>query len=294
MLCWNLSRSYPSLMPISFANLHFVEPSSTAQRLLWHVLSVGTVTRDEAERHEGADKAGLFLFRVISGSGKLEFAGKSLELKPGPRCWLIDLRQSRAYVPAKGKTLVTAGIRFAGLGMEVWREMLGSEIAFHLKEIAEWKLLRQSQQRILNLVRRRPSGYEWQVHRQLDEILGMLLRVRGSLHPRGAALPEPVKLVLRAVLEDPARDWQAKELSAIAAVSYSALRALFREFQEESIHEFLQRTRLDQARLLLCDRRLSIKQVADNLHFSSAVYFSHFFRRATGMTPGEFRQNAWG
>jgi hypothetical protein len=34
-------------MAVSFAKLQFVEPSPEARRLLWHVLSIGSVTRDE-------------------------------------------------------------------------------------------------------------------------------------------------------------------------------------------------------------------------------------------------------
>jgi hypothetical protein len=55
-------------MSISFSQLHFADPSLPARRLFWHVLSIGHVCRDEPERHAGLDKAGLFLFRVVSGA----------------------------------------------------------------------------------------------------------------------------------------------------------------------------------------------------------------------------------
>jgi hypothetical protein len=82
-------------MAISFERLQHVEPSPEARRLLWHVLSVGVVTRDEPEQHEGFDKPGAFLFWISSGRGTLEVGGRSFQLRPGPRCWLLDLRQAR-------------------------------------------------------------------------------------------------------------------------------------------------------------------------------------------------------
>jgi len=82
-------------MPISFAQLRFAEPSPEARRLLWHVLSIGSVWRDEPERHEGSDKAGLFLFRVAAGSGHLEMQGNRYRLARGQDCWLVDLRHPR-------------------------------------------------------------------------------------------------------------------------------------------------------------------------------------------------------
>jgi AraC-like DNA-binding protein len=92
-----------------------------------------------------------------------------------------------------------------------------------------------------------------------------------------------------AVLANPARAWRAAELARIAHVSYSGLRSLFRATQHESLHEFLRRTRIDQAKLLLADERLSIKEVAGQLNFSSEAYFSQWFRRNTNYTPSAFR-----
>lgn len=103
-----------------------------------------------------------------------------------------------------------------------------------------------------------------------------------------------MKRVLDAVLSAPSRDWQASELAAVAAVSYSRLRTLFKASQQETLHDFLQRTRLDEARQLLCDHRLSVKDIAARLNFSSEFYFSHFFRCATGMSPTRFRREPRG
>ena len=90
-------------MAISFAQLRFAEPSPEARRLLWHVLSIGSVSRDEPELHEGLDKAGLFLFRVAAGKGHLEMMGKIYLLEQGQHCWLVDLRHPRNYIPAGGR-----------------------------------------------------------------------------------------------------------------------------------------------------------------------------------------------
>jgi len=280
-------------MTISYSRLVFSEPSPAVRRLLWHVHSAGVVTRDEPEHHQGFDKPGWFLFRVVSGKGSLQLAKATVSLSVGARYWLLDLREPRAYLPAEGQSLTTTGIRFSGIGMDTWREMLGEGPEFRIRQPRDWALAVKSHGDIEKLIDRRPAGFEWRIHQLLGEILGVLLRERGTLSSGRAAVTEPVARVIKAVLADPVRDWRARDLSRLAGISYSALRAQFRATQHESIHEFLQRTRLDQARLLLCDSRLSVKQVAQRLNFSSAVYFSQFFRHATGMTPGEFRRNGW-
>jgi AraC-like DNA-binding protein len=94
-----------------------------------------------------------------------------------------------------------------------------------------------------------------------------------------------------AISANPLRDWKAKELAAIGKVSYSGFRALFQKSGQGTIREQIQRARLDQARLLLADARLSVKDVAAQLSFSSEFYFSHFFRHHTGMSPSRFRRH---
>ena len=55
--------------------------------------------------------------------------------------------------------------------------------------------------------------------------------------------------------------------------------------------EYLQRYRVNQARLLLKDSERTITQVALDVGFSDSGYFSRIFRRITGMTPEAFRRS---
>ena len=98
--------------------------------------------------------------------------------------------------------------------------------------------------------------------------------------------------MLDKVLSAPPGAWRAAELAGIAHVSYSGLRSLFKATQHESPHEFLRRTRLDQAKPLLPDERLSVKEVAWRLNFSGEIYFIQWFRPSTGGTPSAFRATA--
>jgi AraC-like DNA-binding protein len=123
----------------------------------------------------------------------------------------------------------------------------------------------------------------------ITNLLGKLLMSRDLLTSPHAELPAPVVRVINAISTNPSRDWKAHELATVAKISYSGLRALFHASGQGTIHQHIQRARLDQARLLLADKRLSIKDVSGQLNFSSEFYFSHFFRHHTGMTPTEFR-----
>lgn len=275
-------------MAISFAQLRFAEPSPEARRLLWHVLSIGPVSRDEPERHEGLDKAGLFLFQVAAGTGHLEMRGKRYPLTRGQDCWLVDLRLPRTYLPADGKTLRTEGVRFSGPGAEAWLELLGADPVFTLPP----GKLRLRLRRLRGLVQRRPPHFEWEVHSHLTELWGELLAARCVFTMPKIAAPPPVARVIERVLADPARDWRARDLAVVAGISYSRLRDHFQSARGETLQKFLQRTRLDLARRWLGDQRLAIKEVAQRLNFSTEFHFSRFFRRGTGMSPTEFRSRS--
>lgn len=277
-------------MPVSYDGLHRAEPSPAARRLLWTVLSAGRVSRDEPEVRAGHDKPGGFLFWVWSGRGTLEYCGRTFMLRPGPQCWLLDLRHPRSYVPAPGSKLVTQGLRFDGPGVEAWLELVGADNEFRLVHPEDLSSIRRAHREILNLIRNQPPGYEWQVHLWITQILGVLLKTRGLLSGAKRPAPPAVIRVVDAVNADPARRWQARELAAVAGVSYSTLRVQFRQTQGETLKQFVQRVRVEQARLRLCDLRRSCKDIALELNFSSEFEFSHFFRRATGLSPTEFRR----
>lgn len=278
---------------VSFKKTFFNEPSPSARRLLWHVLSVGLVSRDEPEIHEGFDKPGAFLFWVKSGTGEilLPRSSTSYPLAAGSQCWLVALREPRTYLPKGEKPLVTAGIRFGGPNLDAWLESLVLDHGHQFSLKADLDLARTEHSKVIQLVKCCPEGYEWRVHESLTRILGFLLKTRNVFTCPEPDTHESVKLVLKAVLDDPNRNWKVAELVEIAGAGYSRLRDLFLVSQQENLHEFLERVRLDRSRLLLRDHRLSIKEISGKLNFSSQHYFSHFFSRRTGMSPTQFRRN---
>lgn len=271
-------------------NLIFIEPSTIARRLLWHLFSIGSRRVENADQHESFEKPGAHLFWVQSGEGRLEQASGRFALTRGKKLWLLDMSKPRTYLPTGGRHLTISGFRFGGPGLEFWLEVIrsieNSEFA-----LEDFGFVRASYAELMRLARRKPTGWEWQIHVVITNMLGKLLMSRDLLVSPHAELPPPVVRVLDAIAANPARDWKARELASVGKVSYSGLRAMFQKWGQGTIHQHIQRARLDQARLLLADQRLSVKDVAAQLNFSSEFYFSHFFRHHTGMSPTEFRQH---
>lgn len=271
-------------------NLVFAEPSPVARRLLWYLFSIGSRRLTQPDHHGPFEKPGAHLFWTQSGEGELEYEGRRFALRRGHKVWLADMCKPRTYLPAANKHLTITGFRFGGPALEVWHEELRGHATSEFI-LDDFGFVRRTYAELLRLVRRRPKGWEWQVHVEITIMLGKLLMSRNLLDSPHAELPMPVVRVLNAIAANPFRDWKAKELATVAKVSYSGLRALFHSAGQGTIHQQIQRARLDQARLLLADERLSVKDVAAQLNFSSEFYFSHFFRHGAGMSPSEFRQH---
>ncbi len=274
-------------------HLIFVEPSPIARRLLWHLFSIGSRRLTGPDKHESFEKPGAHLFWVQSGEGELENERGRMHLRSGKKIWLVDMVKPRTYLPAPNRHLTIAGFRFGGPALEFWHEEIrGNENPEFVLE--DFGFVRQMQTELLRLVRRKPIGWEWQVHVVITNLLGKLLMSRNLLISPHSELPAPVVRVLNAIAANRLRDWKAKELAVVGKVSYSGLRALFNKSGQGTVHEHIQRARLDQARLLLADKRLSVKDVATQLNFSSEFYFSQFFRHRSGMSPTQFRQHLKG
>src|SRR6185503_19945968 len=101
------------LMPAtdSSDNLTFVEPSSVARRLLWHLFSIGSRRITQPDHHESFEKPGAHLFWVQSGEGELQHASGRSALKRGRKVWLVDMRKPRTYMPQPRRHLTIAGFR---------------------------------------------------------------------------------------------------------------------------------------------------------------------------------------
>jgi len=236
-------------------------------------------------------KPGVCLFWIHSGLGQMRLQDFELKLEPGPYCWLYSLGRTRHFTPVSDSGFVSRTFCFGGPAMDVWLEELDAvhQPQFSLQHAAR---LHQSYHAMLRLVQQRPTDWEWKIHVYLGAILGELMRARKLSHSdESPAVSSPIAKVLDAIEAEPSRHWKARELAVLAGMSYTSFSELFEVTMHELPHAYLQRVRMDLAREMLADPNLLIKEIANQLHFSSEYYFSNFFFKHTGVRPTEFRQH---
>jgi AraC family transcriptional regulator, activator of mtrCDE len=94
---------------------------------------------------------------------------------------------------------------------------------------------------------------------------------------------------VKAMLEEPARNWNLNELAARANASRASFVRMFRRVAQRSPLEFLTELRLELASRKLRTTRLALADVAAEAGYQSESSFSRAFRRRFGRPPGALR-----
>ena len=81
-----------------------------------------------------------------------------------------------------------------------------------------------------------------------------------------------------------------QEISDALHLTVSHCIRLFKKQFEISPIQYLQQIRMEQAKILLLETEIPIKDIADRLCFYDSQHFSASFRKYYGLSPSQFRQ----
>ena len=133
--------------------------------------------------------------------------------------------------------------------------------------------------------------------RMLVEGLSYAIAVRISRLAAGIRPPRPGALaperLARAIdfisvhLGD--SDLSLHDLAAVACLSTYQFGRAFKYATGETPHQFVLKRRIELAKLLLRERRLSLSEIACSAGFADQAHFSNRFRQIVGVTPRQYR-----
>jgi LacI family transcriptional regulator len=96
--------------------------------------------------------------------------------------------------------------------------------------------------------------------------------------------------VVRFIRQHACEGVRVSDLVAVVGLSRSTLERQFRSLMHRTIHEEIDRIRLERAKALLQSNELTLKQIAARTGFRHLTYFNRVFRLRVGQTPAAYRR----
>lgn len=81
-----------------------------------------------------------------------------------------------------------------------------------------------------------------------------------------------------------------KDISSHAGLSVSYACTLFKSETGTTLNQYLTGYRMEKAKQLLADPRIRISDISERVGYQDGNYFSKSFKKATGLTPSEYRE----
>ncbi|MCR5301361.1 MAG: response regulator [Lachnospiraceae bacterium] len=101
-----------------------------------------------------------------------------------------------------------------------------------------------------------------------------------------------IRQALEYIENNAGKDISLNEISEKLNISSYYFSKLFKEETNEGFVEYLTKRRVEKAKEMLKDQSKSIKEIGSVCGYSDPNYFSRIFKKATGMTPTEYRERA--
>ncbi|MNC36171.1 HTH-type transcriptional activator Btr [compost metagenome] len=85
-------------------------------------------------------------------------------------------------------------------------------------------------------------------------------------------------------------DISLSRLAEIAGLNASYLSQLFKKETGLAVSDYIQRERIEEAKRLMELPGITLSDIAIRLHFNDQSYFTKVFKKYTGKTPRQYRQ----
>jgi AraC-like DNA-binding protein len=99
---------------------------------------------------------------------------------------------------------------------------------------------------------------------------------------------EKLLVIRNEILSDLSTPPVLSELATIASMSETKLKQLFKQTFGDTIYNYYQRARMDEAAFLLKQAKHSVSEVGYELGFTNLSHFSRLFEKQYGITPKKF------
>jgi AraC-like DNA-binding protein len=270
-------------------------PSPLARQLCLYVRSIGRVRHDVTFRHGHRHEDGFLLHFVARGALWHQVRGRSHVAHAGEAC-LLDISDDVRYGNAGPEDAEFFWVLFNSKDMpRIFAELRADQDP--LFRTLDGPRLTAVFSDLIAITRDQPPGAEWKGAAALTSMLGELFICRdpktsfasmfGHANPPSDAVRKGVDCICRHYDVPLA-------IKAIATASGQSASYFSRQFHREvgmTPREYLNRFRIEQAKLLLSGTDKPIKGIAHSVGFPDENHFTRVFAQINGLTPRVYRRS---
>lgn len=114
--------------------------------------------------------------------------------------------------------------------------------------------------------------------------------IKKVLEKQRNQLGQPIRFAKQYIQKHFSQPITLEEVSDATGFSVNYFSTLFKKETGEGFSKYLTRVRMEEARSLLRETRLSVAEICKQVGYVDIKHFTHTFKAATGLTPGEFRK----
>lgn len=277
-----ISQSYYRLTDASGCN------SASCEVFLRVNCAGACVLRHPFRTHAPLGRHDYYLMHLLAGRLDMMLDGECLPFVPGDLL-ILPPERGYEYVKRDEGEMCYLWAHFTGYGV---RELLdGCQLATgRILRAGLWQELIDGFQAVFEPFVARDDFSELEAAGRLTAALARAGRRAAS---QEASVPPPDSRALSASLDhlrlNYAQSTSVTELAEMEHLSASRFAALFKRHTGLSPQRYLLDTRLRNARTMLMQTDLSVKQIAQAVGYEDALYFSRLFRKRFGESPRAFR-----
>lgn len=253
-----------------------------ASRVFWHDCNdrYGLTRENGAENH--------LVLLTVSGCGLLEIGARSYVLKKGTVA-LLECGVPHSYRCAPGASWVFYGAHiennFASNLLN--RAVQENGICF---QHANPETLADLLEHFMLNVKNNAMQCNYDNSLLLSEFIHALFKVRHAEtvnHRDVGAFEQAIAYIE----QNYANPLDINELCARLFLSPSHFIRIFRKYFSMTPYQYIERYRIVQARILLCQTQMCVADIAHAVGYKSASNFIHYFKKHVGVTPSAYRKD---
>ncbi len=154
-------------------------------------------------------------------------------------------------------------------------------------------MLGQLKDMLLSELKERSYHYRWQLYFLVRAVLLMVERLKYAEQPETVDMGMDFTLAMdfKALIEKHMNEFLSiEEFSGKLGVSSKKLTKVVKQYLKDTPAQILHQRKILEAKRLLSNTTLSIKEVAYDLGFDQPTYFTKYFKKHTQMTPTTFME----